>query len=125
MARKKLTPTTIVDNGTFYKIDSSTNGLAVSTADDEFEFVFDQRDDKYILFVSNASSTTDATLTVYKGDGVFGGANAVLTVKKGESGIFALDSGRHMFVSGTDKGKVIIKCSLATDVTLSVFTKQF
>lgn len=125
MARKTLTPTTIVDNGTFYKIDSTANGLAVATADDEFEFVFDQRDDKYILFVSNASSTTDATLTVYKGDGVFGGANAVLTVKKGESGIFALDSGRHMFVSGTDKGKVIIKCSLATDVTLSVFTKQF
>lgn len=125
MARQTLTPTTIVDNGTFYKIDSSTNGLAVSAANDEFEFVFDQRDDKYILFVSNASSTTDATLTVYKGDGVFGGADAVLTVKKGESGIFALDSGRHMFVSGTDKGKVIIKCSLATDVTLSVFTKQF
>lgn len=125
MARQTLTPTTIVDNGTFYKIDSSTNGLAVSAANDEFEFVFDQRDDKYILFVSNASATTDATLTVYKGDGVFGGADAVLTVKKGESGIFALDSGRHMFVSGTDKGKVIIKCSLATDVTLSVFTKQF
>ncbi len=124
MARKQLTPTTIVDNGTFYKIDSSTNGLAVAAANDEFEFVFDQRDDNYILFVKNASSTTNATLTVYKGDGVFGGANAVLTVGKGESGIFALDSGRHMFVSGDDKGKVIIKCS-STDVTLSVFTKQF
>lgn len=125
MARKELTPTTIVDNGIFYEIDSTANGLAVSANNDEFEFVFDQRDDKYILFANNASSTTDATLTVYKGDGVFGGADAVLTVPKGESGIFALDSGRHMVVSGTDKGKVIIKCSLATDVTLSVFTKQF
>lgn len=125
MARKTLTPTTIVDNGIFYEIDSTKNGLAVAANNDEFEFVFDQRDDKYILFVNNASSSTDATLTVYKGDGVFGGADAVLTVKKGKRGIFALDSGRHMFVSGTDKGKVIIKCSLATDVTLSVFTKQF
>lgn len=125
MARKTLTPTMIVDNGTFYQIDSNKNGLAVSSNDDEFEFVFNQRDDKYILFVANASSTTDATLTVYKGDGAFGGADAVLTVGKSKSGIFALDSGRHMFVSGDDKGKVVIKCSLATDVTLSVFTKQF
>lgn len=125
MARKTLIPTTIVENGIFYEIDSTTNGLAVSSANDEFEFVFDQRDDKYILFAKNANSSTDATLTVYKGDGVFGGADAVLTVPKSSSGIFALDSGRHMVVSGTDKGKVIIKCSVASDVTLSVFTKQF
>ena len=83
----------------------ATPTLAALVANTETEIEFNQKDDQTVLVI-NASAATD--LTVKAGNGLQGVNDLLLTVPKGIS-LIKLESGRFKFVSGTHKGKIVVK----------------
>lgn len=83
----------------------ATVELTALTANTEKAIKWDENDQKMILVVQ-ASSTT--TLTVKAGNGIQGVADLVLTVPVGVS-LVKLESGRFKFVSGDNKGNIVVK----------------
>ena len=83
----------------------ATAELTALTANTEKAIKWDENDQKMILVVQ-ASSTT--TLTVKAGNGIQGVADLVLTVPVGVS-LVKLESGRFKFVSGDNKGNIVVK----------------
>lgn len=127
MARTVITPTIIESINKGEEVDGTTNGIVAATPADGFEFAMTERDDKYLLVISNPDNTNAATATIVKGDSVFGAADETLTIKKSTTQICVIDSGRFKNVSGTDKGKVVVTVDglgKAT-LTLAVYVRRF
>lgn len=81
--------------------------LAALTANTEKTLDWNENDAKMVLVIHNTgSSATD--LTVKAGNGIQGVADLVLSVPAGVS-LVKLESGRFKFVSGTNKGKIVVK----------------
>ena len=79
------------------------------TKDEATAIGFKERDDHVIFAVQNTGSA-DVTLTVKAGNGIQGVNDLVLTVSKGTH-LFKLESGRFKFISGENKGKVVMVSS--------------
>lgn len=83
----------------------ATVELTALTANTEKAIKWDENDQKMILVVQASSATT---LTVKAGNGIQGVADLVLTVPVGVS-LVKLESGRFKFVSGDNKGNIVVK----------------
>lgn len=88
--------------------------LTTLTANTEKTLDWSENDAKMVLVIHNSgSSATD--LTVKAGNGIQGVADLALTVPVGVS-LVKLESGRFKFVSGANKGKIIVKSTGAPKV---------
>jgi len=83
----------------------ATPALTALTANTDKAIDWSENDQKMILVISASSATT---LTVKAGNGIQGVADLTLTVPEGVS-LVKLESGRFKNVSGTNKGKVVVK----------------
>lgn len=83
----------------------ATPTLTALTANTDKAIDWSENDQKMILVISASSATT---LTVKAGNGIQGVADLTLTVPEGVS-LVKLESGRFKNVSGTNKGKVVVK----------------
>ena len=83
----------------------ATPALTTLTANTDKAIDWSENDQKMILVISASSATT---LTVKAGNGIQGVADLTLTVPEGVS-LVKLESGRFKNVSGTNKGKVVVK----------------
>ena len=73
------------------------------------EFAMSGRDDKTLLLVQNAA-TSAKTVTVKAGNGIQGVNDEVLSVPAGIN-LIKLESGRFKFVTGDNKGKIVLKAA--------------
>lgn len=83
----------------------ATPALTALTANTDKAIDWSENDQKMILVISASSATT---LTVKAGNGIQGVADLTLNVPEGVS-LVKLESGRFKNVSGTNKGKVVVK----------------
>ncbi len=84
----------------------ATPELAALTADEEKTLDWKENDNKMILVINNTGSAA-TTLTVKAGNGIQGVCDLTLAVPVGVS-LVKLESGRFKFVSGDNKGKIIV-----------------
>lgn len=82
----------------------ATPALTKLTAGTPVGVEFSERDDKMVLVISSDEATK---LTVKAGNGLQGVCDLTLDVPKGIS-LIKLESGRFKFVSGENKGKIVI-----------------
>lgn len=83
----------------------ATVELEALTASTDKAIEWKDGDDKMILVIVATAATT---LTVKAGNGIQGVADKVLTVPVGTS-LVKLESGRFKNVSGTNKGKIVVR----------------
>lgn len=83
----------------------ATVELEALTASTDKAIEWKEGDDKMILVIVATEATT---LTVKAGNGIQGVADKVLTVPVGTS-LVKLESGRFKNVSGTNKGKIVVR----------------
>lgn len=95
---------TIINRNTIHNVTFEALTSSTSKA-----FAFNERDDKSVIIVNNATSS-DVTVTVKAGNGIQGVSDLVLTAKSGIS-VFKIESGRFKNVSGTYKGKIVLTSS--------------
>ena len=79
--------------------------LTPLVADTETAIEWSESDEKMVLVVS-AESETD--LTILKGNSAMAGSDVTFTVDEGVS-LVKLESGKFKNVSGTNKGKIVVK----------------
>lgn len=84
--------------------DIATPELEALTASTPKAIVWDENDDKTVLVI-NATSATK--LTVKAGNGIQGVCDLELDVPVGVS-LVKLESGRFKFVTGENKGKIVV-----------------
>lgn len=84
-----------------------------ATASTEKALAWEGNDDRLILVINNESTQT--TMVVKAGNGIQGVNDETLTVGAGIN-LVKLDSGRFKNVTGTNKGKIVIKPSAALKV---------
>lgn len=83
--------------------------LTALTAATETPIAFDQKDDQAVLVLNNTGSSP-ATVTIKAGNGIQGVNDEVLTVPAGIN-LIKLESGRFKFVTGDNKGKIVLKAA--------------
>lgn len=83
----------------------TTVALAGASTDTALEW--NGSDDRLILVVENSGST-DGSITIKAGDGIQGVNDLTLTVKAGLN-LVKLESGRFKNVTGTNKGKILVR----------------
>lgn len=83
----------------------ATVELEALTASTDKAIEWKDGDDKMILVIVATAATT---LTVKAGNGIQGVSDKVLTVPVGTS-LVKLESGRFKNVSGTNKGKIVVR----------------
>ena len=86
--------------------DIATPELEALAANTEKAIEWSENDDKTILVVSNGGSA-ETTLTVKAGNSIQGVCDLTLTVPVGVS-LVKLESGRFKFVTGENKGKIVV-----------------
>lgn len=84
--------------------DIATPELEALTANTEKAIEWSENDDKMILVVNATAATT---LTVKAGNGIQGVCDLTLDVPVGVS-LVKLESGRFKFVTGENKGKIVV-----------------
>lgn len=85
----------------------ATPTLTALTANAEKALDWSENDAKMILVISNSGDSA-VSLTVKAGNGIQGVADLTLSAPKGIS-LVKLESGRFKFVSGANKGKIVVK----------------
>ena len=110
MAVTNITPTKmgIPDNLTELEFVTAT------AAADGFLVDFTEQDEKTLLVFANGAESAAATVTIKAGNGIQGVADLVLSVPAGETHAVVINSGEHKFVSGENKGNVLVIPSAAT-----------
>lgn len=83
--------------------------LTALTAATETPVAFDQKDDQTILVLAN-SGTSAVDVTIKAGNGLQGVNDLTVSVKAGANAI-KLESGRFKFVTGVNKGKIVLKAA--------------
>lgn len=83
--------------------------LSALAAATETPVAFDQKDDQTVLVLNNTDSTAK-TVTIKAGNGIQGVNDEVLTVPAGIN-LIKLESGRFKFVTGDNKGKIVLKAA--------------
>lgn len=83
--------------------------LTALTAATDTPIVFDQKDDQTVLVLNN-TGTSAATVTIKAGNGLQGVNDEVLTVPAGIN-LIKLESGRFKFVTGDNKGKIVVNAA--------------
>ena len=119
MARVSLTVKEVTNRNVFAANETFSTITAAVDAADGAEFVMDERDDKYLILVQN-SATSAKDVTIKAGNGIQGVNDLTHSVAASSFTFVQVDSGRFKNVSGTDKGKVIIKGASA-DIKVAVF----
>lgn len=89
----------------------STTALSANT---ETALEWKEDDQKTVLVINNTGSNA-ATFTVLAGNGIQGAADLVVSAAAGIN-LIKLESGRFKNVSGSNKGKIIVKSSVAVSV---------
>lgn len=84
----------------------ATPDLEALTANTEKALDWKENDHNMILVISNSGSTA-TTLTVKAGNSIQGVCDLALAVPVGVS-LVKLESGRFKFVSGENKGKIVV-----------------
>ncbi len=84
--------------------DIATPELTALTANTDKAIEWSENDEKMILVVNATQATT---LTVKAGNGIQGVCDLTLTVPVGVS-LVKLESGRFKFVTGENKGKIVV-----------------
>ena len=85
----------------------ATPTLTAFTANTEKALDWSENDAKMILVISNSGDSA-VSLTVKAGNGIQGVADLTLSAPRGIS-LVKLESGRFKFVSGANKGKIVVK----------------
>lgn len=86
--------------------DIATPELVALTANTQKALDWTENDHNMILVIDNGG-TAATTLTVKAGNGIQGVCDLALTVPVGVS-LVKLESGRFKFVSGSNKGKIVV-----------------
>lgn len=92
----------------------ATPTLSALTADAATPVEWHENDAKMVLVVQN-DGEDPAELTVLAGNGIQGVCDQTLTVPVGIS-LLKLESGRFKNVSGTNKGKIVVKSPTALKI---------
>lgn len=92
----------------------TTEALAGATTDKAL--AWNGNDDRLILVVENSGST-DGSITIKAGDGIQGVNDLTLTAKAGIN-LVKLDSGRFKNVTGTNKGKIVVRGAASIKVAV-------
>ncbi len=117
MAITAVTPVVLTGYNVFVKESASTDLVALD-ATLGASFTMSARDEKYVICVTNVHSTDNVTAIIQAGDHIqsdFGTLS--YTLAAGDVAWFVLDSGRFKNISGTYKGKVVIKAVAADGST--------
>lgn len=85
----------------------ATPTLIALTANTEKALDWSENDAKMILVISNSGDSA-VSLTIKAGNGIQGVADLTFSAPKGIS-LVKLESGRFKFVSGANKGKIVVK----------------
>ena len=120
MARTSLTVNELTDRNKFLDCGAMSSIAAAVDATDGAEFAMRERDDKYLLLVTNAHASVAKSVTIKAGNGFQAGADLTQAIDAGDFHIISIDSGRYKNLSGTDKGKVVITGTSA-DIKVAVF----
>lgn len=80
--------------------------LAALTANTQKALEWSENDNKMILVIQNGGDSA-VTLTVKAGNGIQGVGDLTLSAPKGVS-LVKLESGRFKFISGDNKGKIVV-----------------
>lgn len=81
---------------------------------------FGERDDKYLILIQNVNTTTAKSVTIKGGDSFQAGGDLTLEIAKEKYTFVAIDSGRFLNTTGTNKGKILITGTSA-DIQVAVF----
>jgi len=119
MARVQLSVKELTERNKFLDCGTTAAMATAVDATDGAEFVMKERDDKYLIVVTNAASAAK-TVTLKAGDGFQAGEDLVHSVPASSFSIISIDSGRYKKLSGEDKGKVLIVGESA-DIKVAVF----
>lgn len=68
---------------------------------------WDERDDKMLVLIQN-TATSEQTATIKAGDGIMGVCDLSVTIAASSYTFVALDSARFKWVSGENKGHVLV-----------------
>jgi hypothetical protein len=107
MARVNIPVQELDDRNKFATAAAYTALTTAADATEGAEITWNERDDKYLVFIHNAGSAA-ATVTIKAGNGIQGVNDLSMSLAAGQYTFVSLDSGRFKNVSGDDKGKVII-----------------
>ena len=65
-------------------------------------------DQKMLIIMQNVDSTNAENVTIKAGNGIQGTADLVVSVAKSSTKVIAIESGKYVNTSGTNKGKIKI-----------------
>lgn len=120
MARTVLTVNELTERNKFLDCGAISSIAAAVDPTEGAEFAMKERDDKYLILVTNANGSASKSVTIKAGNGLQGRVDLTKSIDAGDYHIIAIDSGAYKNVSGTDKGKVVITGASA-DIKVAVF----
>lgn len=107
MARVNIPVQKLDDRNKFATAAAYTALTTAADLTEGAEIKWNERDDKYLVFIHNAGSSA-ADVSIKAGNGIQGVNDLTINLAGGQYTFVSLDSGRFKNVSGADKGKVII-----------------
>ena len=72
-------------------------------------------DQKICLHIKNAITNATHTAVIVKGDGLQGTADLEVTLAQSTEKVIVVESGKYKLLSGTNKGKILIKDKSTTN----------
>lgn len=120
MAATTITVQALTKRNAFATPADFTGITAAVDATDGALVPFGERDDKYLILIQNVNTTTAKSVTIKGGDSYQAGGDLTLEIAKSKYTFVAIDSGRFLNTTGTNKGKIHIT-GTSVDIQVAVF----
>jgi len=120
MAATAITVQSLTARNSFATAALKTALTAAVDATDGALVPFTERDDKYLILVENVNASTAKSVTIKGGDSFQAGGDTTKEIAAASYTFIAIDSGRYLNTTGTNKGKIQITGTSA-DIQVAVF----
>lgn len=120
MAATAITVQALTARNKFATAALKTAITAAVDASDGALVPFGERDDKYLILVENVHASAAKSVTIKAGDSFQAGGDLTLEIAAASYTFIAIDSGRYLITTGTNKGKIHITGTSA-DIKVAVF----
>lgn len=120
MAATAITVQALTARNKFATAALKTAITAAVDASDGALVPFGERDDKYLILVENVHASAAKSVTIKAGDSFQAGGDLTLEIAAASYTFIAIDSGRYLITTGTNKGKIKITGTSA-DIKVAVF----
>lgn len=116
MAATPITATAL----TGFNIAAALPATAAVAANEGALIAFNKADQKGLIILENSNTSATATAIISRGDGLQGTADLSITLNPSAKSVVAIESMKYKFMTGDNKGKVLVKDTKTTATTLKV-----